>query len=183
MPKRPSTRLAKDSWAPPSGDAQLPPVRHRARPAASLPATALGEREVVGAASRAHYSANDRHDYAVGYGKPPQHTRFKKGQSGNPGGRPGGSKNFATLLADELGSKVRVREDGKTRTVTKLQAIVMRVTEGALKGEPRAIREIVGLISRLLPHEELARQEGTPLPADDAALLEDFVQRYAKSRS
>ena len=35
--------------------------------------------------------------YAVGWGKPPRHTRFKKGQSGNPKGRPPGSKNMNTL--------------------------------------------------------------------------------------
>ncbi|MGE3779180.1 MAG: DUF5681 domain-containing protein [Pirellulaceae bacterium] len=122
--------------------------------------------------------------YSVGYRKPPRHTQFKAGQSGNPRGRPPGSKNLATLLADELASKVRVRQDGKSRTVTKLQAIVMRVTEGALKGEPRAVREIVSLISRLLPHQEVsAAPPSTPLPADDAAILDEFIQRYTRGRS
>lgn len=183
MTKRPSNRSAKELSAPPSGDAPRPPVRHRTRPTASLVAPGPAEREAVTASSRPDHSASGANQYAVGFGKPPQHTQFKKGQSGNPRGRPGGAKNFATLLADELGSKIRVREDGKTRTVTKLQAIVMRVTEGALKGEPRAIREIVGLISRLLPHEEAAPREAAPLPVDDAALLDQFVQRYAKSGS
>ena len=45
-------------------------------------------------------------DYKVGYKKPPLHTRFKKGQSGNPSGRPKGSKNFSTLLAEAQATKM-----------------------------------------------------------------------------
>jgi hypothetical protein len=41
-------------------------------------------------------------DYEVGYGRPPIHTRFKPGQSGNPAGRPKGAQNFATEIAAEL---------------------------------------------------------------------------------
>ena len=41
-------------------------------------------------------------DYVVGYGKPPLHTRFQKGRSGNPNGRPRGKKNMSTLLSAAL---------------------------------------------------------------------------------
>ena len=58
-------------------------------------------------------------DYKVGYKKPPLHTRFKKGQSGNPRGRPKGSKNFSTLLAEALNEPVIVAEDGKRRRISK----------------------------------------------------------------
>ena len=46
--------------------------------------------------------ADDERDYEVGYGKPPRHTRFELGRSGNPQGRPGGSKNLLTLLNEAL---------------------------------------------------------------------------------
>ena len=51
-------------------------------------------------------------DYEVGYGKPPGHTRFAKGQSGNPRGRPPGAKSFTTLLDEALNERVLVEENG-----------------------------------------------------------------------
>jgi len=62
-------------------------------------------------------SDDDKTDYKVGYKKPPLHTRFRKGQSGNPRGRPRGSKNFSTLLADALNEPVVVTEDGRRRKI------------------------------------------------------------------
>ena len=58
-------------------------------------------------------------DYEVGYGKPPPHTRFAKGQSGNPRGRPCGAKNFTTLLEEALDEAVTVTENGGRRKVSK----------------------------------------------------------------
>ena len=57
-----------------------------------------------------------KHAYEVGYGKPPRHTRFIKGQSGNPRGRPTGAKNLKTLLSEALNETVIVtieERDGK----------------------------------------------------------------------
>ena len=51
---------------------------------------------------------DDERDYEVGYGKPPRHTRFVKGQSGNPRGRPPGAKNMKTLLTKALNELVLV---------------------------------------------------------------------------
>src|SRR2546423_15574968 len=54
-------------------------------------------------------------DHKVGYRKPPRHTRFTKGQSGNPRGRPPGAKNLKTLLSDALNEFVIVSENGGRR--------------------------------------------------------------------
>src|SRR5438552_19129935 len=63
-------------------------------------------------------------DYEVGYGKPPRHSRFKTGQSGNPRGRAPGAKNLRTLLSEALKECVIVTENGGSRKVTKREAII-----------------------------------------------------------
>ena len=60
--------------------------------------------------SRRPYPREKSGDYEVGYRKPPVNTRFKSGQSGNPKGRPRGSKGFATLMRKALSETVLVRE-------------------------------------------------------------------------
>ncbi len=82
----------------------------------------------------------------VGYGKPPKDTRFKKGRSGNPKGRPKRSRNFSKLIEDELGSKVNIREGETTSQVTKQQAIVMRMANRAMNGDVRALKWIEGYL-------------------------------------
>jgi len=64
--------------------------------------------------------ADSKSGYKVGPGRPPLHTRFKKGQSGNPGGR--STKSVPALLADALNETVVVTIDGRRRTITKREA-------------------------------------------------------------
>jgi len=78
-------------------------------------------------------------DYDVGYGKPPKTGQFKKGQSGNPNGRPKGVRNFQTELDSVLRSKVTVTHSGKPKSVGTVEAALMRLKEKALKGDQRAL--------------------------------------------
>ena len=79
-----------------------------------------------------------KRDYETGYAKPPKSGQFKRGRSGNPKGRPKGSKDFRTDLRDVLDAKVAVTEDGKPRKVTSQKATLMRLREQALQGNPKS---------------------------------------------
>jgi hypothetical protein len=79
--------------------------------------------------------------YEVGYGKPPKETKFMKGRSGNPKGRPKGSKNLATSFMEIGREQITVTEGGRTRTMTKAEAVVHQLTNKAASGDPRARRE------------------------------------------
>jgi len=76
----------------------------------------------------------------VGYGKPPKNCQFTKGKSGNPRGRPKGSKNLASIVLRESQQRVRVNGPGGSRTVTKLEAAVMQLGNKAAQGELRSQR-------------------------------------------
>jgi len=77
-------------------------------------------------------------DYEIGYGKPPLHTRFRKGHSGNPNGRPRGSKSFATLVNKALEQPVVLRRNG--RTMTKRELLAEQLVNKAASGDYRATR-------------------------------------------
>ena len=85
------------------------------------------------------------HDYEVGYGKPPRHTRFIKGQSGNPRGRPPGAKNLKTLLSEALNETVIVTENGGRRKVTKRQAIITQLVNRSATADFRAIKILLDM--------------------------------------
>ena len=72
--------------------------------------------------------------YKVGYGKPPKTKQFKRGKSGNPKGRPKGSLNLATDLTTELSEHITVREDGRSRKVSKQRALIKSLMAKALQG-------------------------------------------------
>jgi len=82
---------------------------------------------------------DDERDYEVGYGKPPRHTRFELGRSGNPQGRPGGSKNLSTLLNEALSEPVIVVENGRRRKIAKRQAIITQLVNRSAKADLKAI--------------------------------------------
>jgi hypothetical protein len=92
--------------------------------------------------------------YKVGYKKPPLHTRFQKGQSGNPSGRrPKGSKNFSTLLAEALNEPVVVTEDGRRRKISKRELGVRQLANKFAMAEAQATKMLLGL---MLERERLA---------------------------
>src|SRR5215471_14569739 len=75
-----------------------------------------------------------KNEYEVGHGRPPKHTRFKLGTSGNPKGRPRSRKNLATVFDAASNERVSVTENGKRKTITILEAIMKQVTRKAAAG-------------------------------------------------
>src|SRR5207244_10457945 len=69
--------------------------------------------------------ASDPASYEVGYGRPPQHSRFKPGQSGNIKGRPKGSKSLKAILEEALSSSVTITENGVLKKVA-LQELLFK---------------------------------------------------------
>lgn len=82
----------------------------------------------------------DEGSFEIGYGRPPQHSQFKPGQSGNPRGRPTGAKGFDASLARELEAKITVTEGGARKSMSKAEAAAKRLVEKALKGDMPALR-------------------------------------------
>lgn len=106
-------------------------------------------------------------DYEVGYKRPPVRTRFQKGLSGNPKGRPKGTKNFKTDLQEELNERVAVTIDGRTKKISKQRLFMKKVFAKAINGDARAGSMLVGMVFRfndpstgnLEPHVPLSEQE------------------------
>lgn len=103
-------------------------------------------------------------DYEIGYAKPPTHTQFKPGQSGNKKGRPKGSKNVATILEEALSKTVIVRDGDKVRRISKGEAFVETVLNDSLKSDNQARRVLVSM-ARLtgqldVPPEDKTRNGG-----------------------
>ena len=122
--------------------------------------------------------ADDRKpDYRVGYKKPPLHTRFRKGQSGNPRGRPRGSKNFSTLLADALNEPVVVTEDGKRRKISKRELGVRQLVNKFAMAEAQATKILLGLMQE---RDRLAAETSAERPsfgADDEKVIANLLKR------
>ena len=118
---------------------------------------------------------DDERDYEVGYGKPPRHTRFEPGRSGNPHGRPPGAKNMKTLLSKALNELLIVTESGGRRKVSKREAIVTQLVNRSAKADYKAIQIVLGM---------LRDSEGdTAAHSSDAAFTEADQQIIQRIRS
>jgi hypothetical protein len=111
-------------------------------------------------------------EYLVGYGKPPRHTRFQTGKSGNPNGRPKKSTTFDDDVDRELSTPITVLENGKRRRITKQRAIAKQHVNRALGGD---VRSTELLVSRSRQPQHSGKQDNLP------AVLEGFRERHARN--
>ena len=105
-------------------------------------------------------SKSTKDGYTVGYGKPPRATRFQKGRSGNPAGRPAGRQNLATLIEREASAPVVVTENGRRHTRTKMEVAIAQMMNKSAGGDLKA----TDMILRLLAYSEAAASVRGPAP-------------------
>jgi replication-associated recombination protein RarA len=113
--------------------------------------------------------------YEIGYKRPPKSGQFAKGKSGNPKGRPKGSNNFITILEKELGQSISVNENGKKKTITRLQAMVKRVVAGALQGDQKSLLTLIEIMRRTGRFEQTEAE--SLLPDNYESILDSYVQK------
>ena len=121
-------------------------------------------------------------DEPVGYGKPPLAGRFTRGKSGNPRGRPKGTRNLKTDLEAELQETIQIRVGDRPARVTKQRAMVKSLMAGSLNGDRRAANSLLAMIYRLIDHSAAAEPDA-PLEADDEAMIEAALARRAAAGS
>lgn len=118
---------------------------------------------------------SDNNDDSVGYGRPPKHTRFAKGKSGNSRGRPRGSKNLLTYVKKEGSRSVVVSENGEKQRISKNEAVAKKLYVDAMQGKPHAVASVINLDQKQAETPELIQQQ--KLEDEDRAIIERFKQR------
>ncbi|GHC08897.1 DUF5681 domain-containing protein [Thermomonas carbonis] len=111
-------------------------------------------------------------DYDVGYRKPPKSSQFQKGRSGNPKGRPKGTLNLATAFNRALSEKIEVVENGRKRKMTKLEVAVTAMVNRAVKGDAKAMQQML-VLSPLVGLESAPAGQ---LPETDAMVLKGLLE-------
>ena len=124
---------------------------------------------------------DDKDGYRVGAGRPPLHTRFQKGQSGDPGGR--SKKSLQTLMADALNQPVSVTVDGRRRKITKRGAVVHQLVNKSASADLRATKMLIDMIEggRTEGRRDLRAAPKPPRPGPaDKEVIEVFIPRLRR---
>lgn len=120
-----------------------------------------------------------RRDYSVGYGKPPLHTRFQKGKSGNPKGRPRGKKNMSTLLSTALNASIVVVANGRRKRITKREAIVTQLVNKSAAADLKATQIVLAML-----HDLESQADGSADPAVFTEADHEIIRRiHARLRN
>ena len=108
---------------------------------------------------------------------PPKHTQFQPGKSGNPGGRPKGSKNLSTLMMEAARDQVSATIGGKTRKISKIQATTMQLATKAAGGDHAAMGRFLDWIDEIETRAAAVKPAQFPLSAPDLEVLREIYDR------
>jgi|ERR1035437_9048759 hypothetical protein len=118
--------------------------------------------------------------YEVGYAKPPESHQFRKGASGNPKGRPKGSRSMSSILTKVGRERVKVTVNGKPRTITKQEAYFLQLFNRAANGDLKAGRDLM-MALRFFPEPEELPESSAVLTERDEAVLQSLCERMRVS--
>ena len=121
--------------------------------------------------------APSKGDYDVGRGKPPLHTRFRKGDGRKRPGRPKGSKNIATHVLEAAQAQVEVTLDGKKRKISKAQAAAIHLANAGATGNEKLLLKFIDLIAEIEARAEAARPSEYPLSDADLDVIREVHGR------
>jgi hypothetical protein len=110
-------------------------------------------------------------------GNPPKHTQFRKGISGNPRGRPKGSKNLSTYLMEAARDQVTATIGGRTRTISKLQATTLQLATKAAGGDQAAIGRFLDWIDDIETRAANVKPSQFPIGEPDIEVIRAVYQR------
>ena len=120
--------------------------------------------------------------YQVGRGKPPLHTRFQKGRSGNPRGPR--AKSLPALLVDALNEPVVVTANGKSREITKREAVVAQLVDRSTDADLRATKMLIDMLKDIEKRAGIApAPEASPFTPADEEVVENLIARLRRMES
>jgi hypothetical protein len=156
-----------------------PRVRHRPRADAADAAASLVPAQALD---------KEKEGYEVGYGKPPVHSRFRPGMSGNRKGRPKKAKGLNTIVREQMLESILVRTERGERRIPRVQALFVKMIEKGAKGDLRALEKLLHLYALAVPDAasptEMLVAPGQPSPSDEASLAllrEIFAEDYVRN--
>ena len=115
-----------------------------------------------------------------GRAAPPRHTQFKKGQSGNPSGRPKKVTSFKADLAAELQEKLLITENGRERKITKQRAFCKTLVTAAIKKDIRAVNALLACMRLFGVGQEQIAMSQSEADLEDLDLLETYLAQQRK---
>ena len=121
---------------------------------------------------------NSEEGYRVGYGRPPKHTRFKPGESGNSKGRSPQSRNFKTIVKQVLSEQMKVRAGGRPRRMGRIEYLFRSTFDRAAQGDPKAVTSLFVMMKLSGYGAEVTESDTEFLKGiDHDAVLAEFMGR------